>query len=101
MFRQLCALERRQGRSGKPTVDHPPGGSDDAANAVCGALMPTAKPTARTRVSSIFGGEVLFDSDDTPAQAAQRERRRAAAEGEEYRMPSVFEGIHDPRLFGK
>jgi hypothetical protein len=36
---QLCALERRTSRSGKDTIDHPPGSHDDLANAICGALV--------------------------------------------------------------
>lgn len=36
---QLCALERRTGRGGRDTIDHPPGGHDDIANAVAGALV--------------------------------------------------------------
>lgn len=35
---QLVNLERRVGRSGKDSVDHPPGSHDDVANAVAGAL---------------------------------------------------------------
>ena len=34
---ELRRLERRRGRSGKDSVDHPPLGSDDVANAVAGA----------------------------------------------------------------
>lgn len=34
--RQLGALERRTGRSGRDLIDHPPGGHDDLANAVAG-----------------------------------------------------------------
>lgn len=33
---QLVALERRTGRSGHDSIDHPPGGHDDVANAVAG-----------------------------------------------------------------
>jgi hypothetical protein len=36
---QLCALERRVGRSGKDAIDHPVNGHDDVANAVAGALL--------------------------------------------------------------
>ena len=36
--RELRGLERRVHRSGRDTVDHPSRGSDDYANAVCGAL---------------------------------------------------------------
>lgn len=44
LSRQLCGLERRTGRSGKDNIDHAPGGHDDVANAVAGALlMPRAR----------------------------------------------------------
>jgi hypothetical protein len=33
---ELTALERRRGKAGKDTVDHPPRGNDDRANAVAG-----------------------------------------------------------------
>lgn len=36
--RQLCTLERRVARSGKESIDHPPGGHDDCANVLCGLL---------------------------------------------------------------
>ena len=36
---QLCNLERRTARGGKDSIDHPPGGHDDIANAVAGALL--------------------------------------------------------------
>jgi hypothetical protein len=36
---QLCALERRTARGGRDSIDHPPGGHDDVANAACGALL--------------------------------------------------------------
>jgi hypothetical protein len=35
---ELMQLERRTSRSGKDSVDHPPGGRDDHANAVCGCI---------------------------------------------------------------
>lgn len=36
--RQLGNLERRTHRSGRDTIDHPPGSNDDRANAVAGAV---------------------------------------------------------------
>ncbi len=39
LVKQLVNLERRTGRSGKDTIDHPQGGHDDLANAVAGALV--------------------------------------------------------------
>ena len=38
LARQLQALERRTGRSGRDMIDHPPGGHDDLANAVAGLV---------------------------------------------------------------
>jgi hypothetical protein len=35
---QLCGLERRTARGGRDSVDHRPGGHDDVANAVAGAV---------------------------------------------------------------
>jgi hypothetical protein len=39
----LVALERRTARSGRDSIDHPPGGRDDVANAVAGALVMAEK----------------------------------------------------------
>jgi hypothetical protein len=38
LVQQLTGLERRTGRTGKDSIDHGPGGRDDLANAVAGAL---------------------------------------------------------------
>jgi hypothetical protein len=35
---QLVGLERRTARGGRDSIDHPPGGHDDRANAVAGLL---------------------------------------------------------------
>ena len=47
MIEEFRRLERRRGRSGKDTIDHPAfGGSDDLANAVAGAVnLVIARPT--------------------------------------------------------
>jgi hypothetical protein len=42
---QLVGLERRTGRGGKDSIDHGPGGHDDVANAVAGALTLAAALT--------------------------------------------------------
>lgn len=39
MISQLTNLERRVGRTGRDTIDHPAGSHDDVANAVAGALV--------------------------------------------------------------
>jgi hypothetical protein len=38
LVNQLVALERRTARGGRDSIDHPPGGHDDVANAVAGML---------------------------------------------------------------
>jgi len=48
---QLLSLERRTARSGKDSVDHPPGGHDDVANAVAGVLV----EALRSVMGDIFG----------------------------------------------
>ncbi len=40
---QLCGLERHVARTGQDTIDHAPGGHDDTANAVSGALVLAAR----------------------------------------------------------
>jgi hypothetical protein len=47
MVAQLVGLERRTARSGKDSIDHSPGGHDDIANAVAGAII-NAPRTDRT-----------------------------------------------------
>jgi hypothetical protein len=39
---QLCNLERRTSRGGRDSIDHGPGGHDDVANSVAGALVACA-----------------------------------------------------------
>ena len=43
LISQLCNLERRTARSGKDSVDHGPGGRDDVANSVAGAIVLASK----------------------------------------------------------
>jgi len=44
LARQMAALERRTGRSGRDMIDHPPGGHDDLANAVAGLVAVVKAP---------------------------------------------------------
>jgi hypothetical protein len=65
MIDELRRLERRRGRSGKDSIDHPAyGGSDDVANSVAGAIdlvisQPAMSPQARpTAIGRGFGYEI-------------------------------------------
>ena len=55
---QLVSLERRTSRAGRDSVDHPPGGHDDRANAVAG-LLATKPP----RQHSLAPPELLGEDD--------------------------------------
>jgi hypothetical protein len=47
LLRQFIALERRTGRAGKDTIDHPPNAHDDLANAAAGVVALLKKERAR------------------------------------------------------
>lgn len=51
MQRQFANLERRAHRGGRDSIDHPPGGHDDRANAVAGAVAFTMvrQPSSKTK----------------------------------------------------
>jgi hypothetical protein len=53
---ELMQLERRTARSGKDSVDHPPQGHDDHANATCGCLALLASAESmQARMVPIIG----------------------------------------------
>jgi hypothetical protein len=57
LVNQLTGLERRTARGGRDSVDHRPGGHDDLANAVAGALVLAASRRAsgdRDRAASVM-----------------------------------------------
>jgi hypothetical protein len=53
---QLCSLERRTARSGKDSIDHPPGQHDDLANATAGALVQAASKSSYGWTKEAIGG---------------------------------------------
>ena len=52
--KQLCDLERRTARGGRDSIDHPPGGHDDVANAVAGVLLEVGAGRAPMVISPDF-----------------------------------------------
>ena len=54
-------LERRRGRSGKDTIDHPPRGSDDIANAVAGVACATLEHAGQFVMPEACGERVCSD----------------------------------------
>ena len=67
---QLCQLERRSARSGKDSIDHPPGAHDDVANAAAGAVALAVRPQG-----PVFNSERLLSILRMPPsrQAYRRE----------------------------
>ena len=59
---QIAALERRTARGGRDSIDHPPNGHDDLANAVAGALTMAAKRILYPAVYS-YSGRCLYDGN--------------------------------------
>lgn len=53
---QLCQLERRVGRQGADSVDHPGGGHDDVSNAVAGCLVLAAVGASAAPVMPWYPG---------------------------------------------
>ncbi len=65
---QLCALERRTARGGRDSIDHPPNGHDDLANAACGVVQDllVRQPAGEGGPVPIVHGAARFDW--SPAQ---------------------------------
>jgi hypothetical protein len=58
LIRELRLLERRTARSGKDSVDHGTGGSDDHANALAGAMRLAMKPVIE--IDPGIAGPMIF-----------------------------------------
>ena len=56
---QLLGLERRVARGGKDSIDHGPGGRDDVANAVAGALVLVGTADATEYWEVVYDGIVF------------------------------------------
>ena len=72
LLRELRLLERRTHRSGRDSVDHPRGGSDDIANALCGCIAIASSAPKRIRVS--VGAHGLFGEQVEIGQERERPR---------------------------
>jgi hypothetical protein len=70
---QLCALERRTSRGGRDSIDHPPGGHDDLANAVAGLV---AVNNQYGGYDHSYRGFTDDPADDPVIARTERARRR-------------------------
>lgn len=71
---QLCGLERRTARSGRDSISHAPGGHDDVANSVMGALL-----MVRGKKGPIIFTQEQLARISTPRPGAPGWRTRRAA----------------------
>jgi len=55
LVQQLAALERRTARGGRDSIDHPPRGRDDVANAVAGVVYEVVRATERGAMAVSIG----------------------------------------------
>src|SRR5262245_57821362 len=55
MKNEFRRLERRRGRSGKDSIDHPPRGSDDIANSVAGVIYLASEHAGQLVIPEAFG----------------------------------------------
>ena len=80
MRQQFLALERRTTRGGRDSIDHPPGGHDDIANAVAGACLAAiehagAVPAHRLQSRAIDDYDPLATPEENMVALAREERR--------------------------
>src|SRR5262249_3815060 len=61
MKNEFRRLERRRGRSGKDTIDHPPRGTDDIANAVAGVIWLALQHGGEFIMPEAYGERVCSD----------------------------------------
>lgn len=92
LLRELRALERRRGSSGRDRVDHPRGGHDDRANAVAGVVSLLTQGRAAPLVAPVgVGGPGRFQMEGpapTPsALGAEREPWSATDDQAEFGWP--------------
>jgi hypothetical protein len=69
---QICALERSTGRGRGDTVDHPPNGFDDVANAIAGVVSICAKRGGYNLAAAVAGDDGDYARQLADARAARR-----------------------------
>ena len=76
LLMELQQLERRTSRSGRDSVDHPPGGHDDHANAACGCLALLASRLSQTAYTIPIVECIGDDGEDEEERLRRREALR-------------------------
>jgi hypothetical protein len=95
LISQLCALERKTARSGRDSIDHPPGANshDDIVNCCAGSLTTLIQVEAPTAYFGFYGGRYgfngLYTTHDPNASAGEIYASRPAADW-------AREGVYHP-----
>ena len=89
LLRELRLLERHAHRGGKESVDHPRGGHDDLANAVCGVLYGLS---LRLGYDHTYRG---FQPDWIDPDA-----RGGGAPAADQRLNELYQGINNAIMWG-
>src|SRR5437899_2866195 len=61
MKSEFRRLERRRGRSGKDSIDHPPRGSDDIANSIAGIIGLASQNAGESVMPEVYGERTCTD----------------------------------------
>jgi hypothetical protein len=73
LISQIASLERRHGRTGRDTVDHPPRGHDDVSNSVAGACVIASVPKMAPMVGFYgMGGPVTWLNSEPKPRSWRR-----------------------------
>jgi len=72
LLRQLSALERRTGSSGRDLIDHGPGRRDDVVNAALGSVLLAAGGRRRGMAPPSLLGQIRVLPGDAPYEPARR-----------------------------
>ena len=105
LISQLLGLERRTARGGRDSIDHPPGGKDDLANAAAGVLVYLTSARHQPYAGPIFGsyasGRIEMDDGNAGAVGyATRPPEYWAAHGifhPQDRQKWIDAGVYKPK----
>jgi hypothetical protein len=101
LVQQLCTLERRTARSGKDSVDHPPGSHDDVANACAGALV-LAMPSTQGVLGVVeYGKKVASGEYANPLQFPNPAAAMKSTKPEQAQACPKCESQHIQRVAGR
>lgn len=92
LVNQICALERRTRRGGRDSIDHPPGGHDDCANAVCGLAVALVVDKTKKITRLVLGREDRTNPTPRRERLDRRNWARAVRAHQDRGTAATFSG---------